>query len=1000
MLKKLSVCLLTLGMLVSWRGIAVAYDDQTTHPALTDAAIDFYNLTNPGDLLSDQEREWVVKGSIEEDAAPRWINHFYDPVRKVGWTGDKAGIISPDAVQFAAAIALAPEKPDSAVAWANDAFAQKRYAYYGGDRTWKQGLDSFTEGNREQSYETLGHMLHLLEDMSVPDHTRDDTHAQAIESVTGDEGSPYEEYATQWTRQTIKGLDLPGKLQQEQAAVPARVTVADYLIGVAEYSNKYFFSKDTINDPKYQLPKITKEEGKFVYGTDADGVLFPLAKVDSKISEENILIVSYSIKNVQEHYPILDVYFLHLARQAVLNGAGVIKLFKAQANDAVVNKEFQLTKLNPDVESLVNPPMFSLGIEAGNFTSAIGRAASQFFGAISAVTQAALSAAQSLFTMPMGQDRNVGQASINNAVLVTQQIPQEQTPQLITASPRGSVPDASNTLPVPSGVTAGSMDSARRQLANLLAAFDELQELARTASQAKEAATLTDERSMQHEVSASLQNSSLFIPPTVSGGGGGVTAFSSGGGGGGVAAQTDTTITSTTDTATTTTATSTPSNTTETTPTSTASSTSSSTTPTSTPSSTTPAPVWHFAATPTLAPRIDFSWEPPAGITPSSSLLYELVDITNASSETVLYRTSSSLSWSWPVDEVGRDYDTQLTVRDGDAVISVATTSVRMPNFFEYMYFYRDPRIGFGMTDRYIVDFRASSSRPLWDPSATGQDWKLLVFYLNIDAPKQGGISSANFFRPDDPAVLSFEYRSCNSYIQVVDSLLIPYGSAACRPDGPLSLSYPVGNEQRLIIDTRQTASQLALSTSNFVTIALYDYAGGWEPAQFSLGAIDRTRYYFQDILPPFTPPPAPENLQTSFDSLHNLVTITWNSSPGAASYELQAATSSVLDAAAGWQPIDDRRSGTIGVVYPNTYGDLIATSTVMSTNASGYSPEELMYELPPTTLTPNTSYWIVPLYVDGDRMWQYGTITDSYPDGRWSGREGSDLYFRLRRAE
>ena len=32
-----------------------------------------------------------------------------------------------------------------------------------------------------------------------------------------------------------------------------------------------FFSKDTINDPIYQNPKIVEEDGKFGYGLDKNG---------------------------------------------------------------------------------------------------------------------------------------------------------------------------------------------------------------------------------------------------------------------------------------------------------------------------------------------------------------------------------------------------------------------------------------------------------------------------------------------------------------------------------------------------------------------------------------------------------------------------------------------------------------------------------------------------------------------------------------------------------
>ncbi|KKT16214.1 MAG: hypothetical protein UV99_C0020G0008 [Parcubacteria group bacterium GW2011_GWC1_43_61] len=56
-----------------------AYDDQTTHPDLTREIISFYELST-GKKLSDEQKQWVIQGSIDEDFAPRWLNHFYDPI--------------------------------------------------------------------------------------------------------------------------------------------------------------------------------------------------------------------------------------------------------------------------------------------------------------------------------------------------------------------------------------------------------------------------------------------------------------------------------------------------------------------------------------------------------------------------------------------------------------------------------------------------------------------------------------------------------------------------------------------------------------------------------------------------------------------------------------------------------------------------------------------------------------------------------------------------------
>ncbi|MCX6741108.1 MAG: hypothetical protein NTY61_01785 [Candidatus Parcubacteria bacterium] len=66
-----------------WYGRAFAFNNTITHPALTENIAKIYNA-NFERKLSSQEIEWIRQGSIEEDAIPRWMNHFYDPNSGVG----------------------------------------------------------------------------------------------------------------------------------------------------------------------------------------------------------------------------------------------------------------------------------------------------------------------------------------------------------------------------------------------------------------------------------------------------------------------------------------------------------------------------------------------------------------------------------------------------------------------------------------------------------------------------------------------------------------------------------------------------------------------------------------------------------------------------------------------------------------------------------------------------------------------------------------------------
>src|SRR3972149_829846 len=63
-----------------------AYDNKTTHQALTDEIVDFYNLYY-GNKSEEEFKQELVRGSDVEDTPPRWINHFYDPIYNKAWSG-------------------------------------------------------------------------------------------------------------------------------------------------------------------------------------------------------------------------------------------------------------------------------------------------------------------------------------------------------------------------------------------------------------------------------------------------------------------------------------------------------------------------------------------------------------------------------------------------------------------------------------------------------------------------------------------------------------------------------------------------------------------------------------------------------------------------------------------------------------------------------------------------------------------------------------------------
>jgi len=219
-------------MLLSIPDLLFAYEPNTTHKALTQEIIKFFNYYNPNLNIDGQEQELVMRGSIDEDAGTRPLHHFFDPVYSRGLT--MVGVEFLAAKPWSQDTLAQAGVVDSALAGVTKPFFSSRDDY-----SWGRAIYEYAWGDKQRGLETLGHILHLIEDMSVPDHSRNDTHAPL--EIAGDDGSPFEDYLQKWNRGTIKSLNIASNLKASGVTAPAMSSVDAYLISLAEYSNKYFF---------------------------------------------------------------------------------------------------------------------------------------------------------------------------------------------------------------------------------------------------------------------------------------------------------------------------------------------------------------------------------------------------------------------------------------------------------------------------------------------------------------------------------------------------------------------------------------------------------------------------------------------------------------------------------------------------------------------------------------------------------------------------------------
>ena len=241
-----------------------AFNNTIVHPNITREALNLYSRVNGENIISKKQRGYIVKGSIEEDTDPRYLNHFYNPYNKKSLFE-----------------AFGKDLP-TAKEWA---FDQSNFASLSGDYSVGTILENYRNGSKKRAYEGLGHILHLIQDMGVPAHVRVDPHppwdADGFELAT-EENARYPKIRSTYSKKEI----------------------ADIFDEFSKYTIDNFYSDDKI-DNKIKIESVKKIE-------ESDGIVYDYGIVSDhivcrvkKVHERNICFLSEFIYKYywQEIYP-------------------------------------------------------------------------------------------------------------------------------------------------------------------------------------------------------------------------------------------------------------------------------------------------------------------------------------------------------------------------------------------------------------------------------------------------------------------------------------------------------------------------------------------------------------------------------------------------------------------------------------------------------------------------------------------------------------------------
>ena len=243
---RLSPACLIVGVMAT---VVPAYDLRT-HEALSRAAIeqsgiaatleslygveatDRFRGPLPFSLLSEPRtpEDWIVQGARDEDLLLRPVNHFWNPLNDAPLTigGVQPGNRAPD--------------------WALEdrtGFTSQRYSYRDAQEALTTALTASDPTARERAwghtFYALGHVIHLLQDMAQPQHTRNDQHFHFGASRSLIER--YVEERVQQGRLVLTGAPVPTVTLPRD--LWARGPADGWPQGIASFSNANFLSAGT-----------------------------------------------------------------------------------------------------------------------------------------------------------------------------------------------------------------------------------------------------------------------------------------------------------------------------------------------------------------------------------------------------------------------------------------------------------------------------------------------------------------------------------------------------------------------------------------------------------------------------------------------------------------------------------------------------------------------------------------------------------------------------------
>tara|TARA_B100000745_G_scaffold279533_1_gene211087 strand:+ start:1914 stop:5174 length:3261 start_codon:yes stop_codon:yes gene_type:complete len=281
------------------------------HGKITEAIINAYESTR-NDTFSQAEEMAMITGSRDEDKAMRYLNHFHDPT-----TG--TGVLKYES--SASWVSSIVEQANWGLGKYGTSGLKKNAPLFSGEKdyTWERAVYEYVYGEPERGAEALGHVLHLIQDATVPAHVRNDMHP--YQWGVGDKDD-YEEFTK---KNLTAALSNAGSISAKRFS-----SIQDAIRRTARFTQENFMSSDTLFEG-YSLPsrdslqlEVAEGEGKGQYfGVGSQGKVVRIFRDRDKDNDE--VIEAYFITD--KNNKILTENWEVLSQHAISSGVGVLDLF-------------------------------------------------------------------------------------------------------------------------------------------------------------------------------------------------------------------------------------------------------------------------------------------------------------------------------------------------------------------------------------------------------------------------------------------------------------------------------------------------------------------------------------------------------------------------------------------------------------------------------------------------------------------------------------------------